>query len=1212
MDKTISIFMDTRRIVRDDEPGLRISSNAKEVKRRRGKRGGKPKLRRAKRKFVKKCERLAKNNLRIITWNCSSVKQRGPVLERLVHDADIVLLQETRCKAEGYKLRIPGFRIISNHKNRGQAIIARNEIKASEIKLDKYETDGLQLMGVQVDTGTTKVSLINVYACNDSLVTTAQWNVLERITREIGGKFMFCGDFNARGRAWGNTITKPQGEALEDYLISSQLICINDNTCTRLAKQEGHTDSVIDLALVSPELVSLLKWKVLTCHGSDHLPCSILLKRKQCGGRRRKADAFVYAKSEDVVGRLRSNVRRPKRSVVYQQPAWWNEEIEGLWKVKRLATKKWQKIRKSNTQSDRVQQAYREKTDAVQRFKDAAKESKSHRWEKFCQDITRDKALIKFWQLHRSMNGQPSSRQIGVVNADDGTPLMTDEAKGKAFLTRYIQQTDQKNLDERKATVGALTTHYDHEDSGLPFEVDVERLQMCIKSSHNSAPGPDKVDYDALKSLSDQDLQELATLYQDSLTTGTIREDWLHSYLAVIPKPGRDATKLSSYRIITMQNTIGKIMEKMIARSLTADLEDRSQLPPSLGSYRPGRDTWANAAIFSFDVYEAFQRKEETLSVALDLEDAYNRVSFNTLIDILVSYEVNPFTIKWIAAALMERTVALRLGDWVSTTIKITPGLPQGSALSPVLYNVYTSKLADMQIPRGRILTFADDVLVYTHGSGRQGLANKMNHKLEEISAWCKETGSVVNPAKATTMWCSLDNHIVNKDMPQIALGNDAIERVNKFKYLGISFDRTLSFKEHVEYIVQRCSKGLTAMKVMAGAQMEQRLLLMLYRALVLSVLDYGLGIITIRNTHLQKLERIQNEAMRIILGCTRMTSAAAMRYVLDLPSIEERHLIAQVKAMFRVARDNQHLLHCELGTEKGSRLKRGTSWMAQAETTVNRICNGQNIKRGKDWTVMEEDLKEMNKVVISMGRECRERCPLAVNAEVCELIEELVRADDCIIFTDGSVKRGARSGWGFSARCEGRIVKEQSEAYTMTTSSLRMEEEAVTAALKWISGTKHTATLIATDSQCLLKKLMAGNIKPEWKESINASKLKKLVWIYTPGHAGVRGNERADELAGTGNTSSDFQWCEADVMCEIRLRNESVVHDSETIGRLQELGIQKGDGCRSTLKGTSRHRSNQKMMGTISTVTLSWLLERAAECLWTCPTCHDAYPTNK
>ena len=79
----------------------------------------------------------------------------------------------------------------------------------------------------------------------------------------------------------------------------------------------------------------------------------------------------------------------------------------------------------------------------------------------------------------------------------------------------------------------------------------------------------------------------------------------------------------------------------------------------------------------------------------------------------------------------MERTVALRHGEWVSTAIKIILGLPQGSALSPVMHNRYTYKLADMQIPRGRIASFADDVLVHAHGfnNDRQELAKEVNRK---------------------------------------------------------------------------------------------------------------------------------------------------------------------------------------------------------------------------------------------------------------------------------------------------------------------------------------------------------------------------------------------------------------------------------------------------------------------------------------------------
>lgn len=94
---------------------------------------------------------------------------------------------------------------------------------------------------------------------------------------------MICGDFIARGRAWGNdndteVITNSQGDAPEEHLITSSLVCMKDSHATRIAKQKAHTDGVIDLALASVEMTSTVEFKVLSLHGSNHLPCSILIQ----------------------------------------------------------------------------------------------------------------------------------------------------------------------------------------------------------------------------------------------------------------------------------------------------------------------------------------------------------------------------------------------------------------------------------------------------------------------------------------------------------------------------------------------------------------------------------------------------------------------------------------------------------------------------------------------------------------------------------------------------------------------------------------------------------------------------------------------------------------------------------------------------------------------------------------------------------------------
>ena len=62
-------------------------------------------------------------------------------------------------------------------------------------------------------------------------------------------------------------------------------------------------------------------------------------------------------------------------------------------------------------------------------------------------------------------------------------------------------------------------------------------------------------------------------------------------------------------------------MERIVAGKLAQDLERRNVLPPNQGGYRAGKNTWENAARFAYDVYEGFQRKEQTLAVAVDQED---------------------------------------------------------------------------------------------------------------------------------------------------------------------------------------------------------------------------------------------------------------------------------------------------------------------------------------------------------------------------------------------------------------------------------------------------------------------------------------------------------------------------------------------------------------------------------------------------------------
>ena len=88
------------------------------------------------------------------------------------------------------------------------------------------------------------------------------------------------------------------------------------------------------------------------------------------------------------------------------------------------------------------------------------------------------------------------------------------------------------------------------------------------------------------------------------------------------------------------------------------------------------------------------------------------------------------------------------------------------------------------------------------------------------------------------------------------------MERANSLIYLGIHFDRMLTYKTQVESTKLRCKQGLSALKAMASKGMEQRRLFPLYQSVILGVIDYGLGFTTLSQSNLLKLDRVQNETV--------------------------------------------------------------------------------------------------------------------------------------------------------------------------------------------------------------------------------------------------------------------------------------------------------------------------------------------------------------
>ena len=109
-------------------------------------------------------------------------------------------------------------------------------------------------------------------------------------------------------------------------------------------------------------------------------------------------------------------------------------------------------------------------------------------------------------------------------------------------------------------------------------------------------------------------------------------------------------------------------------------------------------------------------------------------------------------------------------------------------------------------------------------------------------------------------------------------------------------------------------------------------------------------GLTTLSQSNLLKLDTVQNEAMRVILGTTKDTLIETMRYLLDLPSVETRHKVEQGKAYLNAKQNPKNPLHVSVQEEKGCRLARDMSWMGQAEQSIQHVYSLAELKQVRDW----------------------------------------------------------------------------------------------------------------------------------------------------------------------------------------------------------------------------------------------------------------------
>ena len=385
----------------------------------------------------------------------------------------------------------------------------------------------------------------------------------------------------------------------------------------------------------------------------------------------------------------------------------------------------------------------------------------------------------------------------------------------------------------------------------------------------NKATGPDDISNRMLKLVSKEVSTPLSILFNKSFNEGNFAMKWKESNVLPLHKKG-DKSQPSNYRPISLLSNIAKLQERIVFKNIYNHLQDNNLLYKYQSGFLPNHSTTYQLIDIYHHVCQTFDNDQFSCMIFCDMSKAFDRVWHRGLLFKLRQHGIAGSLLKWISDYLSDRTQRVAVKSCVSSTRSVNAGVPQGSVLGPLLFLIYVNDIADSLLSLTRL--FADDSSLFYSTSSILDLQGIINHDLQILSAWAKQWLVNFNPLKTEGILFTLKRMF---NLPQIFFDGIPINFVTDHKHLGLTFNNKGRWGKHIENIVTSASKIIGIMRKLKYSFSRQALN-QIYMSYVLPILEYS-SIVWDNCTvyEAEALEKLQNEAARIVTGLTRSVSLA-------------------------------------------------------------------------------------------------------------------------------------------------------------------------------------------------------------------------------------------------------------------------------------------------------------------------------------------------
>lgn len=495
---------------------------------------------------------------------------------------------------------------------------------------------------------------------------------------------------------------------------------------------------------------------------------------------------------------------------------------------------------------------------------------------------------------NNSKDNWDTIRQLGIAtknNIDIPNQLNDINQINDYFVNKSIA-----NISDCQQNINKYSTHMMFENNTFHFKIATSgEIQNILNTIKSSARGCDGLNIRMIRLCLPNLLPQIIHLINFCIEQNAFPTKWKEAYVTPIPKNNKPE-EFSDLRPISILSVLSKILEKVLNRQITEYIINNNILPECQSGFVQGKSTITALAKITDDIIRATDKNEVTALVLLDFSKAFDTINHDLLCAKLKYIGFCEQAIIMMRNYLSGRIQRVKLNDCISNSLPIRRGVPQGSILGPLLYNIYTHDLKDIT-NNTKIHYYADDSQLYKsfEASSAEEALSIINKELEQLVDSARNHNLKININKSCVMYFGGRNNVTmvaNLGIP-IKINNIPLEIKKSCKNLGLILDDKLKYNTHINNLI-RCSFAKLKLFYNYRDSIPVELKAMLCESLILSRFNYAdvvYGPAIDKGTQ-NKIEKVQRACARFTLGLRKYDSVSNKIKNLGWLNMEQRRYV--------------------------------------------------------------------------------------------------------------------------------------------------------------------------------------------------------------------------------------------------------------------------------------------------------------------------------